>query len=79
MTGDSELPFWLEGQARPANQNDMPFTIFYLVTPSYPSAMRIPVQQGRFFNDRDDEHAPAVVVIDSSFARKYFPNEKPGG
>ncbi len=79
MTGDSELPFWLEGQARPANQNDMPFTIFYLVTPSYPSAMRIPVQRGRFFNDRDDEHAPAVVVIDSSFARKYFPNENPVG
>jgi len=79
MTGDSELPFWLDGQPKPANQNDMPFTIFYLVTPSYPSTMRIPVQRGRFFNDRDDEHAPAVVVIDSSFARKYFPNENPVG
>jgi predicted permease len=79
MTGDSELPFWRDGQPKPANQNDMPFTIFYLVTPSYPSTMRIPVQRGRFFNDRDDEHAPAVVVIDSSFARKYFPNENPVG
>jgi predicted permease len=79
MTGDSELPFWLDGQPKPANQNDMPFTIFYLVTPSYPSTLRIPVQRGRFFNDRDDEHAPAVVVIDSSFARKYFPNENPVG
>jgi predicted permease len=79
MTGDSELPFWRDGQPKPANQNDMPFTIFYLVTPSYPSSMRIPVQRGRFFNDRDDEHAPAVVVIDSSFARKYFPNENPVG
>jgi len=79
MTGDSELPFWADGQPKPANQNDMPFTIFYLVTPSYPSTMRIPVQRGRFFNDRDDEHAPAVVVIDSSFARKYFPNENPVG
>jgi predicted permease len=79
MTGDSELPFWLDGQPKPANQNDMPFTIFYLVTPSYPSTMRIPVQRGRFFNDRDDEHAPAVVVIDASFARKYFPNENPVG
>ena len=79
MTGDSELPFWLDGQPKPANQNDMPFSIFYLVTPSYPSTMRIPIQRGRFFNDRDDEHAPAVVVIDSSFARKYFPNENPVG
>jgi predicted permease len=79
MTGDSELPFWLEGQPKPANQNDMPFTIFYLVTPSYPAVMHIPVLRGRFFNDRDDEHAPQVVVIDSSFAHKYFPNENPVG
>ena len=41
--------------------------------------MRIPVQRGRFFNERDDEHAPTVVVIDSSFAHKYFPNENPVG
>ena len=79
MSGDSELPFWREGQPRPVNQNDMTFSIFYLVTPSYPSTMRIPVQQGRFFNERDDEHAPTVVVIDSSFAHKYFPNEDPVG
>jgi predicted permease len=79
MTGDSELPFWMEGQPKPENQNDMAFTIFYLVDPSYPSIMRIPIQRGRFFNDRDDEHAPPVVVIDANFARKYFPNENPVG
>jgi predicted permease len=79
MTGDSEVPFWLEGQAKPANENDMSFAIFYCVDPAYTSALRIPVQRGRFFTDRDDEHAPAVVVIDASFARKYFPNENPVG
>jgi predicted permease len=79
MTGDSEVPFWLEGQAKPANENDMSFAIFYCVNPAYTSALRIPVQRGRFFTDRDDEHAPAVVVIDASFARKYFPNENPVG
>jgi len=35
MEGDSEVPFWLEGQPRPANQQDMPFALFYLVNPSY--------------------------------------------
>ncbi len=79
MTGDSEVPFWLEGQAKPANENDMSFAIFYCVDPAYTSALRIPVQRGRFFNDRDDEHSPAVVVIDADFARKYFPNENPVG
>jgi predicted permease len=79
MTGDSEVPFWLEGQAKPANENDMSFAIFYCVDPAYSSALRIPMQRGRFFTDRDDEHSPAVVVIDADFARKYFPNENPVG
>jgi predicted permease len=79
MTGDSEVPFWLEGQPKPANQQDMPFALFYLVTPGYLQAMRIPVQSGRFIGERDDEHSPFVVVIDSSFARKYFPKQDPVG
>lgn len=79
MTGDSEVPFWLEGQPKPANQNEMPFALFYMVTPPYRQAMRIPIQRGRFLNDRDDEHAPPVAVIDATFARKYFPNVDPVG
>jgi predicted permease len=79
MTGDSEVPFWLEGQPKPANENDMPFALFYLVTPPYQQAMRLPMQRGRFLSDRDDEHSPAVAVIDASFARKYFPNVDPVG
>ncbi|HET8921563.1 MAG TPA: ABC transporter permease [Candidatus Acidoferrum sp.] len=79
MTGDSEVPFWLEGQPKPANDNEMPFALFYLVTPRYAEAMRIPIQRGRFLSDRDNEHSPQVVVIDAAFARKYFPNVDPVG
>jgi predicted permease len=76
---DSEVPFWVEGQPKPATQNEMPFALFYLVTPGYQPAMRIPLESGRFFNVRDDEHTPVVAVIDSSFARKYFPGQDPVG
>jgi predicted permease len=79
MTGDSEIPFWLEGQPKPASDNDMPFALFYLVNSGYHQAMRIPVERGRTFTEQDSEHGPAVALIDASFARKYFPNQDPIG
>ena len=79
MTGDSELPFWVEGQPKPATQNEMPFALMYLVTEGYQKAMRIPVLRGRFLNDRDSEKAPTTVVIDAAFAEKHFPNQNPVG
>jgi predicted permease len=79
MTGDSEVPFWREDRPKPANEHDMPFALFYLVTADYHKAMKIPVERGRTFTDRDNEHGPQVALIDASFARKYFPGEDPIG
>jgi predicted permease len=79
MTGDSEVPFWVEGRPKPPSEQDMPFSLFYLVTPHYHDVMRIPIQRGRGLTERDDEHAPLVALIDTSFARSYFPNEDPIG
>jgi predicted permease len=79
MTGDSEIPFWLEDQPKPASDNEMPFALFYLVNSGYHEAMKIPVERGRALNDRDDEHSRSVAVIDTTFAHKYFPNQDPVG
>jgi predicted permease len=79
MQGDSEFPFWLEGQPKPAAQNDMQSSLFYLVEPDYLKAMGTPLLRGRFLTEQDNEHSQPVIVIDEYFAHKYFPNEDPIG
>ncbi len=79
MQGDSELPFWKDGQEKPASDNDMSWSLFYLVEPDYLKVMNVPLERGRFFNEHDDEHAPMVIVVDETFAHKFFPNEDPLG
>jgi predicted permease len=79
MNGDDEDVFWLEGQPKPASMSEMLWSLRYIVEPDYLAAMGIPLQRGRFFSPQDDEHAPAVVVVDDVFARKFFPDQDPIG
>jgi predicted permease len=79
LQGDDDVSFWLEGQQRPSNQTEMNSALMYRVEPAYLTAMRIPLKQGRFISDKDDERSSSVVVIDEVFAQKYFPNEDPIG
>ena len=79
LNGDDEQLFWLEGQPKPANENDMNWAIDYIVEPDYLKVMGIPLLRGRFFSPQDNEHSPLVVVVDEVFAKKYFPNQNPVG
>jgi predicted permease len=79
MDGDSEIPFWLQGQPKPANTSDMNWALFYIAEPDYQKAMGFPLLSGRFISENDTETSPPVIVIDEYLARKYFPNENPIG
>jgi len=79
MTGDSELPFWIDGQPKPATDSEMKASLFYVVEPDYLKAMGIPLERGRFLTPADNEHSPFVIVIDEQFARLYFAGQNPIG
>jgi predicted permease len=79
MLHDSDLPFWIEGQPKPANDNDMHQAMFYLAEAGFQKAMGITLERGRFVSSQDNENAPVVIDIDDVFARTYFPHEDPIG
>jgi putative ABC transport system permease protein len=74
MYTEDDDSFWIEGQTRPASENEMDHMLDYIVGPGYLRTMRVPLLAGRFISPQDDEHSKAVVVIDEVLARKYFPN-----
>jgi predicted permease len=74
MNDEDDDTFWVEGQPRPASQNEGNWTLRYVVGPGYLSAMRIPLLGGRFFSERDDEHGERVTVVDDALAKEFFPS-----
>ena len=79
MSGDSELPLWLEGEPKPAAMSDMKFSLFYMVQPEYLKVMQIPLERGRFLTPADSEKSTFVLVIDEEFAKRFFGNSDPIG
>ncbi len=49
------------------------------ITPQYFSAMNIPLVAGRSFSDEDYSSDAHTVIINQSFAKKYFANRNPIG
>ena len=70
--------FWLEGQTPGDPSGALP-TDCSLVSPRFFDAMRIPILQGRAFDRRDRADSPRVVVVNRSFARRYFPGRQATG
>jgi putative ABC transport system permease protein len=49
------------------------------VSPGYFETMRARLVAGRFFDDRDTDRAPKVIMIDDRLARRFWPNQNPIG
>jgi putative ABC transport system permease protein len=65
--------FIVEG--RDTLRTDKPFASFASISPNYFQTIGIPLIAGRTFTPRDRPPLPPVVIVNSSLARRYWPNE----
>ncbi|MFI5367193.1 MAG: ABC transporter permease [Candidatus Binatia bacterium] len=79
LSDDSELPYWVEGRPKPAEQNQMDEALFYGVDPDYFATMRIPLVRGRLLTRQDNENSACAVDVDEELSRKAFPGQDPLG
>jgi predicted permease len=79
MIHPSTEAFWIEGQPKPSELNDMSQALFTFVESGFQQAMGVTMERGRFITPQDNEHSPVVIVIDNVFAQQYFPHENPIG
>jgi putative ABC transport system permease protein len=70
--------FTIEGKAEEAGKQP-PTAIYIPATPGFVEALSLPLVRGRAIADADTAQAPGVVVINQTFASRYFANEDPVG
>jgi predicted permease len=68
----------IEGRP-PLTLDKWPLANYRDVSSDYFRALSIPVVQGRAFNERDNEAAPLVMIVNQALARRDFPGENPVG
>ncbi|HYO99512.1 MAG TPA: ABC transporter permease [Pyrinomonadaceae bacterium] len=77
-SADTSVPFTIEGRPAPAAGAEP--TVFYSVaTADYFAAVGVPLLRGRLFNQHDRMDTPAVVLINETMRRRYWPDEDPTG
>ncbi len=74
LTWKRITPVLAEGQPDvPLQQR--PFIDIEAISPQWFQTLRVALRSGREFTDADNAQAPKVVIVNESFARKFWPNE----
>ena len=75
---NSDSSFAIEGRD-PTAENVYPDEEIRGITPEYFSVLKVPLLQGRFFNESDQFEGPGVIIVNNAFAKKWFPNQEAVG
>jgi putative ABC transport system permease protein len=67
-------PYAAEGQP-PASRDAAATAVYRIATPEYFATIGIPLLRGRDFSTADGPNAPAVAIVNQTFARTVWPNE----
>ena len=74
---------WQVRYTKPGQSNDQAAsnatTSGDVIGPGYFRTFGIPIIRGRDFTDADDASGPLVMIVNESFARRYWPGEDPLG
>lgn len=62
-----------------ATAADKPLSNIRRISSDYFRTMSIPIMKGRVFDDKDTKDAPPVIVVNETFARRFFPGEDATG
>jgi putative ABC transport system permease protein len=78
--GGRGVAVWFAVEGRSTGEaGQQPTTMYNAVTGTYFQIMGIPLLRGRSFTEQDTPDRPGVVLINDTFARRWFPNEDPMG
>ena len=79
LSGANNRSDFLIAGRPPAALRDIPAAQNRWVSAGYFQTMRIPLEEGREFTDRDTETSARVAIVDHTLARRYWPHESPLG
>ncbi|HEY4133531.1 MAG TPA: ABC transporter permease, partial [Gemmatimonadaceae bacterium] len=70
----NNFSFIVRGRSYP-RASDQPSTEVRVVTPGFFPALRVPLVRGRVLAEGDSPGAPRVLVVNQTFANRFFPGE----
>jgi putative ABC transport system permease protein len=69
-------PMLIDGQD-PVPLRSRPVLFYQMFTPDYAKTLRVPLLQGRMFDEHDNETSAQVAMVNRAFVRRYWPDRNP--